>query len=225
MTPKKPRGRPAKTSREDIIDAACVQLNAHPFEELSLSALARSLGLTPMALYRYFGDKNALQQAIAERLLATVAFDVIDGDTWQQGLQRWATGLRDEFCKNPQLFQYMGWRGHVATAWVQQLIGLSNMLRAAGVVDEQLPMALKWMGSSITGLITITIIRQRQKTLLDEGNFPSDAQLAAQVMPHLQNDLTTISDEALFNHHVQQIIRCLEQDIARTRAGASTLTE
>ena len=222
MTLKKTRGRPAKTSREDIINAACAQLKTAPFEELSLSALARSLGLSPMALYRYFNDKNELQQAIAERLMASVALELIDGDTWQQRLQSWATGLREEFFKNPQLMQYMGWRGHIASAWIKQLIQLANLLKDAGVSETQLPMALKWISSSVIGLIMISVIRQRQDVRFDESDLPSDAQIAAQVIPNLRNN--SISDEAVFEHHVQQLIRCLEQDMMAATTGAATLT-
>jgi len=216
MTLKKTRGRPSKTSREDILEAACAQLKVSPFDELSLSALARSLGLSPMALYRYFGDKNELQQAIAERLMASITLEFVPGNTWQQHLQAWATGLREEFQKNPQLMQYMGWHGHIASAWIKQLMRLATMLHDAGIAETQLPMALKWISTSVIGLILVSIMRQRKNVLLDESDLPNDSTLATPPMPSLRSDVTNISEEELFEYHVQQLINCLEKDMVST---------
>lgn len=217
MTSKKPRGRPAKTSREEILDAACEQLKTNPFDELSLSALARSMGLTPMALYRYFTDKNDLQQAIAERLMSSIALESVEGDSWQQQLYRWAMGLFTAFCTRPQLIQYMGWQGHIASAWIKKIARLAKVLKDAGVAEAQLPITLKWISSSVVGLIVIAVMRQRENVSLDESDLPSDDRLASELMPGLRADVALITEEALFEHHVRRLIDSIEQELA-TRA-------
>jgi len=212
---KSSRGRPAKTSREDILDAACAQLKENPFEELSLSALARSMSLTPMALYRYFDDKNDLQQAIAERLMKTFVID-LDGCTdSQMKLRRWAMGLWHGFHDNPQLIHYMGWRGHIAGAWISQIAMLAGVLKEAGLAGADLAMAMKWISFSVIGIIHIAVIRTHRQVQLESTDImPNDALAAANFTPILA-ELAGIDEQALFEHHVAQIIARLETILPR----------
>jgi AcrR family transcriptional regulator len=55
---------PSKTDRATILAAAFDQLSQDGLEALSLRSLASSLGLAPNALYRYFGDRAALESAL-----------------------------------------------------------------------------------------------------------------------------------------------------------------
>ncbi|WP_425148206.1 TetR/AcrR family transcriptional regulator [Deinococcus sp.] len=56
---------PAKTSAEQILSAAITRLEQGGQAGLSLRALAAELKLTPNALYRYFGSREALLAAMA----------------------------------------------------------------------------------------------------------------------------------------------------------------
>lgn len=208
---KRSRGRPARTSREDILEAACTQLKSAPFEELSLSALARSMGLTPMALYRYFDDKNDLQQAIAERLMQLIVLDLPDGESWQRRLHAWASGMREAFCANPQVMSYIGWQGHIASAWIKLLARLAKILQDAGIPPAEQPMMLKWVSSSIIGFIVITIGRQQDQVALDENDMPHDDSFTMTIMQGLGHELRAIDDNAVFEYNIEQIIRRIEQ--------------
>lgn len=71
-----PRGRPRKDqqrlSRDQILDEALGLLAEVGLASLSMRALARRLGIDPMALYHYFADKDALLAAAAERSFASL---------------------------------------------------------------------------------------------------------------------------------------------------------
>ncbi|WP_430333926.1 TetR/AcrR family transcriptional regulator [Rhodococcus sp. ACT016] len=54
------RGRPPSLSAERIVVAAREHLEAGGLAALSMRALAKDLGTTPMALYRHVGDKEQL---------------------------------------------------------------------------------------------------------------------------------------------------------------------
>jgi AcrR family transcriptional regulator len=56
---------PAKTDRQKILAAALEQLYRNGLRQLSLRALAGTLGLAPNALYRYFADRAQLEAALA----------------------------------------------------------------------------------------------------------------------------------------------------------------
>ena len=64
-TPAPRRGRPPRASREQIVDAAVALLRESPDEPLTMARVAKAVGLTPMALYRHFKDRDELSpQAI-----------------------------------------------------------------------------------------------------------------------------------------------------------------
>lgn len=65
------RGRPlagaAKLSRDHILDTTLALLDEVGLAGFTMRALARRLGIDPMAVYHYFADKDALLGAAADR--------------------------------------------------------------------------------------------------------------------------------------------------------------
>src|SRR5271167_3986214 len=51
--------------REEVLRLALASLETSPLEELTLRGLARQAGVSSMALYRHFADKEALLSALA----------------------------------------------------------------------------------------------------------------------------------------------------------------
>ncbi|MGH9019910.1 MAG: TetR/AcrR family transcriptional regulator C-terminal domain-containing protein [Acidimicrobiales bacterium] len=62
----------ARLSREQIVDEALALADRLGLEELTLRKLAVQLGVTPMALYWHLRDKDALLDALGERLFASI---------------------------------------------------------------------------------------------------------------------------------------------------------
>jgi AcrR family transcriptional regulator len=62
------RGRPAKITREAIVDAAEALIARHGVQALTLRRVAGELGVTPMAMYRHVKDKNALLVLLLDAL-------------------------------------------------------------------------------------------------------------------------------------------------------------
>src|ERR1700692_387565 len=56
---------PSKTDRQTILSAAVKHLAHGGIRDLSLRNLAASLDLAPNAIYRYFSDLSALEDALA----------------------------------------------------------------------------------------------------------------------------------------------------------------
>lgn len=72
QTRGRPRAHEAKLSRDGILDEALALLAETGLGGLTMRALARRLGINPMALYHYFADKDALLGAAAERSFAAL---------------------------------------------------------------------------------------------------------------------------------------------------------
>ena len=61
-----------KLTQMGIAQAALAAIDADGIEGLSMRKLAKSLGSSPMAVYTYFPDKDALLDGVAQLLLAEV---------------------------------------------------------------------------------------------------------------------------------------------------------
>ena len=62
-------GRAPQISRDAVLAAALKLADEHGLEAVTMHAVARSLRVTPMALYRHVDDKNALLDGLVEVLL------------------------------------------------------------------------------------------------------------------------------------------------------------
>lgn len=86
--PRSERGGQAeRLSAQQIVETALRMVEADGSAALSLRRLADRLHVTPMALYWHFSDKDALLDALAERLFAAVRYpDADPGTPWHERL-------------------------------------------------------------------------------------------------------------------------------------------
>jgi TetR/AcrR family tetracycline transcriptional repressor len=73
MSPKTARKTNSKLDRESVIDAALRLADEEGLDSVSFRRLAEQFGVTPMALYWHFADKEALLAALADRLWVQAA--------------------------------------------------------------------------------------------------------------------------------------------------------
>jgi len=79
---------------EEIVNAAIDILHESGLDAVSMRSVATRLGVSPVPLYSRVGNKDALVDAIADRLLLDLA-PVTDGDeSWDTYAARWALALR-----------------------------------------------------------------------------------------------------------------------------------
>jgi TetR/AcrR family transcriptional regulator, tetracycline repressor protein len=72
----------ARLSRETVVDGALALTDAEGLEGLTIRRLATHLGVTPMALYWHFKNKDQLLDGVADRLWSLVDTDVDPGLPW-----------------------------------------------------------------------------------------------------------------------------------------------
>ena len=91
--PARRTGRPPKTSREQILDAAALFRS----DELQLTTLAEHIGISVKTVYYYFPNRKALLDALTERAVAELGSpDVASCRTPREVLTvvaRWAYGV------------------------------------------------------------------------------------------------------------------------------------
>ena len=106
MTAPVKRGRrgPRRALTEDeILDAALGLLDGGGPAAASVRGIAAKVGVAPNAVYTYFPDKDAVIQALVERLLGEVDHDVFADRTqpWRPRVEALALELRHRLCAHP----------------------------------------------------------------------------------------------------------------------------
>lgn len=126
-------GPQPRFTRDQLVDTAVTLVDQHGFDGLSLRALARTLDVTPMALYRYVQSSDELAVMVIDRLVELKTAQVEIPDDWRAALHIFAATLADLVGEHPALLNaYARGAVHSSTALLaaERLI---SRLRAAGL--------------------------------------------------------------------------------------------
>ncbi|OYU14984.1 MAG: hypothetical protein CFE37_08035 [Alphaproteobacteria bacterium PA4] len=69
---KRRAGRPSVDRRDEILDAAERLYDAIGFDKTTIGDVARELGMSPANLYRFFANRQAIDEAVAARQLRLI---------------------------------------------------------------------------------------------------------------------------------------------------------
>lgn len=99
----RPVGRPthAVLTRDRILDAAFALTRTRGAREFSMTALARSLGVRPSALYHYFDGKDDLISAMRGHVTSLVDSGNLDRAPYLDSLSGWARGYLEALLSVP----------------------------------------------------------------------------------------------------------------------------
>ncbi len=93
-------------TRERIVEEAMALIDAEGANALSMRRLAARLGTSTMSTYHHIPDKQALREAIAERVMA----DLVEPDPalpWDDALRELAWSFRSLTLAHPAVFQLL----------------------------------------------------------------------------------------------------------------------
>ena len=159
-TPAAPRrGRPPRASREQIVDAAVALLREAPDEALTMARVANAVGLTPMALYRHFKDRDELMDEVVGRILMERNAAIPREGLWQDQLRAWVLGGLDHLVPCAQVVQVV--LGGGSSSWVHDAATLVRILEQAGYADEELAEMQVWIALSVGGYVMAESARRQ----------------------------------------------------------------
>ncbi len=122
---RRPPGPKPRFSKEQLIDEALRLIDDEGFGALSLRAVSRRLGVTPMAMYTYVQSSEALAALVIERMIETETQDLEWPDTWADTIRTFTKGLAELVVEHPAMVE----------AYAQ---GAVHTIRALKVADEVL---------------------------------------------------------------------------------------
>jgi AcrR family transcriptional regulator len=133
---KQPRRRDAAASKQRLLTAAATEFVAFGVAGARVDRIAAAAGANKRLIYDYFGDKDALFDAVLDRFTeAAVGAVPIDADD----LPAYAGRLFDYHCENPDLLRLVTWarlEGRT-TPSAQEQRRASYRRRAAAIEDAQ----------------------------------------------------------------------------------------
>jgi AcrR family transcriptional regulator len=189
-TPPRRLGRPARLSRESILEAALALLERAPREPLTVARIAQEVEAVPAALYRHFDSVDDLLDGVLGRVLGGVEIEIRKPGGWRAQIRDWMTSLRHHLLRYPAVLALFGRRGRTSPAWLDVASAQIAILERAGLSGARLARAHLWVTET-----TIGIVMQEASLSLREQVRGARASLAgmseagrarlAPLMPHL----------------------------------------
>jgi len=127
-----------RLSRDAILDRALTIADAGGVDALSVRRLARELGVTPMALYWHFENKEALLHALGDRLLAGIDLTLDARLPWPEQLRELVVSLTAVLRAHPSAAVLIGSLPDTASEHALRVIEIAlDILRRAGFSPDE----------------------------------------------------------------------------------------
>jgi AcrR family transcriptional regulator len=99
---ERPRPGPRPSLKlEEIVDAAIALADAEGIEAVSMQRVAKRMGVTTMALYRYVGSKDDLLFLAVDAAAGQPPPSDAPDEPWRAAVERWARGQLDLLTAHP----------------------------------------------------------------------------------------------------------------------------
>lgn len=203
------RGRPAKISREQIVDTAIELLLDESESAFSIHRLAKALGITPMAIYRHLDNKDALMQAVAVELLQRYEPSIPEEGEWADQLRAWAGQTRKHFLGHPAFFTILGWQEHIASGWLHQIAVLTRIIARPGLEGKELADAVQWTANTIMASIHFEIYSRQSGYRVSSADIQSLPQEDGEIIKEIMSHLLKENPHAVFDDGVERIVEAI----------------
>jgi AcrR family transcriptional regulator len=160
------RGPKATYAPDDVVRAAmAVADDEGGLSAVTMQAVSARLGLTTMAVYRYFPNKEALYDAIVDAGMGLPPKPSHPPDEWRTEVARWAHAKRDMMCARPWLAELPFVAAPHGPNWLAWLEGLASPLHRAGFRGELLGQMLSVVDGYTRGAsdTSISLARARAR--------------------------------------------------------------
>ncbi|SEC04257.1 transcriptional regulator, TetR family [Streptomyces sp. 2231.1] len=159
------RGPKPSLTAERIVAGAIAIADAESLDAVSMQRVAADLGVTTMALYRYFPGKAELTDLMVDSALGVPSEAVAEAHGWRAGLTEWARQCWALYRRHPWIL--------TATAMRRQLMGPNQLAWLDAALDALAPAGLTAAQQHDTVLLIMGHIRSLAQQLVhadEEGN-------------------------------------------------------
>jgi len=137
---------------DEIVTAAVEIFWESGLDAVSMRSVSSRLGVSPIPLYSRVGNKAALLDAIADRLLVDLAPPSNEGEPWSEYGMRWARELRDRL-RRARDSRLIVWPGR--EAYVEATRPLLETMRHDGFAPDAAVQACRLLTWATVGFAAV----------------------------------------------------------------------
>jgi AcrR family transcriptional regulator len=185
---------------DEIVTAAVEIFWESGLDSVSMRSVSSRLGVSPVPLYSRIGNKAALLDAIADRLLVDLAPPSNEGEPWSEYGMRWARELRDRL-RRARDSRLIVWPGR--EAYVEATRPLVDAMRRDGFAADAAVQACRLLTWATVGFAAVESGVEppsRSRRRARPGSDPGGVDAAGV--------------DALFDVHLRYVIEGIARDAA-----------
>ena len=196
---------------DEIVTAAVEIFEESGLDAVSMRSVAARLGVSPVPLYSRIGNKEALVDAIADRLLVDLAPPSAEGEPWDRYAMRWARELRARLrrASDSRLILSPG-----RDAYVEASRPLVDAMRSDGMPTDAAVQAVRllmWAAVGFGGVESGVEPPARARRPARPGGDPGGVDAAGV--------------DALFDLHIRYLLEGITRDAEAERSGSKKTKE
>ena len=157
--PARGRGRPPSLSEQDVVDTALELTDEIGFDNLSMRALARSLGVPTMTVYSYVPSKEALSNLVIGHILRKIRIPKVEEGPWDERLRLLLRNARRVLGAHPGVSTKLGDNGTEEGATLARAV--LDILREAGYDAKTSAMCFTTLYTFMSGQIDLDFLTER----------------------------------------------------------------
>ena len=142
-------------TREKVLETALALADADGLQALSYRRLAGRLGVTPMALYRHVGGRDALLDAIGDLVLEQLSLPDPTEVDWREQFRATARSFRALLIAHPAVVPIFLNRPLFTPAGMRAADALLGLFKRAGFSTENAVLAYRQAVRILLALITL----------------------------------------------------------------------
>jgi TetR/AcrR family tetracycline transcriptional repressor len=212
MTDGRGQARPGRAggaglSRDQVLDAAVQVLEAEGIERLTIRGLAAKLGVAVTAIYWHVGDKQALLDGVAGRVIDELGEVSVRGRGPVARISSIAVSLRATLLERRDLVALVHRQGRTAALFQPARRLLVHELTAAGVDGAGTALAVPAILNLVIGTVLLDRQLERQPAQREspEELWSVDDHLdPPELLEHLSHP---VDEEALFGYTLAIMVR------------------
>ncbi len=165
------RGPKAAFTPDEVVGAAMMIADEEGgLSGVTMQAVSARLGLSTMAIYRYFPNKEALVDAIIDAGMGLPPAPPSPGGDWREEVARWAHAKREMLCARPWLAELPFVAAPHGPHWLAWLEALAVPLARAGLSGELLGQMISVVDGYTRGAsdTSISLARARARGMTEQ---------------------------------------------------------
>jgi len=193
---------------DEIITAAVEILQEFGLDAVSMRNVSARLGVSPVPLYSRIGNKDALLDAVADRLLADLSPPENTGERWDEYARRWTRELRARL-RGARDSRLILWPGR--DAYVEASRPLVAAMRSEGFAADAAVQGCRLLTWATVGFAAVESGVQPVRRRRRGGRAGGDPR-----------GVDAAEADTLFDLHIRYVIEGIARDAASDGVKPST---